>query len=213
MEHEFQAVQQRVRRYWFKDGIGEIVVGGLFLLLALYFAGHRWLPSDTKAPMVLDGSLALILILGVFFTRKLINTFKMHITYPRTGYVEYYPGRNETFGGRLFIFFSMAGFILLLVVLGRWVGSFQWLPGFIGILGGLILIIIRIRAVELNRFYYLAAASIIFGVGASFSGLPPQYSISLYYALFSAVLIALGFVTLTRYLRENPVPVEEGSDG
>jgi hypothetical protein len=211
MEHEFQAVQQRVKRYWFKDGIGEIVVGGLFLLLALYFAGHRWLPSDTKAPMVLDGSLTLILIFGVFFTRKLINVFKMHITYPRTGYVEYYPDKNETFPARLFIFFSMAGFILLLVVLGKWVGSFQWLPGFIGILGGLILIVIRIRAVELNRFYYLAAASIVFGLGASFSGLPPQYSISLYYALFSMVLIALGFVTLARYLRENPVPVE-GSD-
>jgi hypothetical protein len=212
MEHEFQAVQQRVKRYWFKDGIGEIVVGGLFLLLALYFAGHRWLPSDTTAPMVLDGSLTLILIFGVFFTRKLINTFKTHITYPRTGYVEYYPGRNETLPARLFIFFSMAGFILLLVVLGKWVGSFQWLPGFIGVLGGLILIVIRIRAVELNRFYYLAVASIVFGLGASFSGLSPQYSISLYYALFSMVLIALGFVTLARYLRENPIPME-GSDG
>src|SRR5690348_5415922 len=100
MEHEFQAVQQRVKRYWFKDGIGEIVVGGLFLLLALYFAGHRWLPSDTKAPMVLDGGLTLILILGVFFTRKLINVFKTHITYPRTGYVEYYPARNENFPAR-----------------------------------------------------------------------------------------------------------------
>jgi hypothetical protein len=212
MEHEFHAVQQRVKRYWFKDGIGEIVVGGLFLLLALYFAGHRWLPSDTRVPIILDGSLALILIFGVFFTRHLINIFKMHITYPRTGYVEYYPDRNETFTGRLFIFLSMVGFIILLVVIGKWVGSFQWMPSFIGILSSVILIIIRVYAVELNRFYYLAAASFVFGLGASFSGLPPQYSISLYYALFSMVLITLGFVTLSRYLRENPLPAEDIDD-
>ena len=64
MEQNFHAIQQRVRRYWFKDGIGEMMVGGLFLLLALYFAGHRWLPPNTNAPMYLDGSLVVILIVA-----------------------------------------------------------------------------------------------------------------------------------------------------
>ena len=38
MEQNFTEIQQRVRHYWFKDGVGEIAVGGLFLALSLYFA-------------------------------------------------------------------------------------------------------------------------------------------------------------------------------
>ncbi len=209
MDQNFHAIQQRVRRYWFKDGIGEMMVGGLFLLLALYFAGHRWLPSNTNAPMYLDGSLVFILIVGIFFTRRLIGIFKTNITYPRTGYVEYYPGSADTVPARIFIFFSALGFGLLLVVIGRYVGSFAWLPAFLGILLGVILIIIRTRAIDLNRFYYLAAASAILGVAATFSGLPAYYSISLYYALFGFVLIFFGGKVLAKYLRENPLPAGE----
>lgn len=209
MDHDFQAVQQRVRRYWFKDGIGEIVVGGLFLLLALYFAGHRFLPANTKAPMILDGSLALVLIFGIYFTRRLINLFKTHITYPRTGFVEYHNEIDSTFSARFFVFFLAAGFVILLVVFGKWVGTFIWLPGFVGFLTSVILIVIRTRAIDLNRFYYLAAASTTLGLACSFSGLPAHYSISLFYALFGLVLIVLGVIVLTKYLRENPLPLED----
>jgi hypothetical protein len=211
MDHDFKAVQQRVRRYWFKDGIGEIVVGGLFLLLALYFAGHRFLPADTNAPLMLDGSLALVLIFGIYFTRRLINIFKTHITYPRTGFVEYYPEAKDTLSARIFIFFLVTGFVILLVVFGRWVGTFVWLPGFIGFLSSVILIVIRTHAIELNRFYYLAAASMIFGLICSFSGLPAHYSISLFYALFGLVMIGMGVRVLAKYLRDNPLPAE-GTD-
>ena len=109
----------------------------------------------------------------------------------------------------MFIFFLVTGFVLLLVVFGRWVGTFIWLPGFIGFLGSVILIVIRTRAIELNRFYYLAAASMIFGLICSFSGLPAHYSISLFYALFGLVLIVLGVIVLTKYLRDNPLPAED----
>lgn len=211
MDQNFHAIQQRVRRYWFKDGIGEMMVGGLFLLLALYFAGHRWLPSDTNAPLYLDGSLVLVLVVGIFFTRRLIGIFKTNITYPRTGYVEYYPGKADTIPARIFIFLSALGFGLLLVVIGRYVGSFKWLPAFLGILLSVILVIIRTRAIDLNRFYYLAAASTVLGVAASLSGLPAYYSTSLYYALFGFVLIFFGGKALAKYLHENPMP-SGGSD-
>ncbi len=208
MDQDFLEIQQRVRRYWFKDGLGEIVVGGLFLLLALYFAGHRWLPSNTNAPVVLDGSLAFILIVGIFYTRRLINIFKAHITYPRTGYVEYYPEANDTIPARLFIFFVIVGFIVLLVVLGKWVGSFVWLPGFIGFLISVILVVIKRRAIDLRRFDALAFAALVLGLISSFSGLPAYYSLSLFYLMFGIVLIGLGSVTLTKYLRDHPLPVE-----
>lgn len=212
MEQNFHTIQQRVRRYWFKDGIGEIMVGGLFLLLALYFSGHRWLPADSHAPIMLDGSLVLVLILGIFFTRRLITLFKTRITYPRTGYVEYYPGGKDTLPAQIFIFLSALGIGLLLIVIGKFVGSFLWLPGILGLLLSVILLVIRACAIDLNRFYTLAVFSALLGVGASRSGLPAHYSISLYHALFGLVLIFFGARTLSDYLRENPPPVGEADE-
>ena len=44
MSRDFSDVEQRVRRYWYVDGIGELLGGGMFLLLALYniLEINRW---------------------------------------------------------------------------------------------------------------------------------------------------------------------------
>ncbi|MCC6259481.1 MAG: hypothetical protein IT311_01360 [Anaerolineales bacterium] len=212
MDHDFNEIERRVRRYWFKDGIGEMVIGGLFVLLAIYVAGHQWLPVDSNAPLYLDGGLILILLLGIFLTNRLINVFKLQITYPRTGYVEYYPAKGEEFSAKVFIFLSFAGFVILVVGVGKWVGTFRWLPSVLGLLIGLTLIIVRLRAAELNRFYYLAGAAFGFGLGASLVNWLPQYTVSLFFALFGIVLFATGFITLRKYLRENPLPKEDAHE-
>ncbi|MCC7117325.1 MAG: hypothetical protein IT310_02275 [Anaerolineales bacterium] len=212
MEPDFREIQQRVRRYWFKDGLGEMVVGGLFILLAAYVAGHQWLPVDSKAPLYLDGGLVLILLLGIFLTTKLINIFKQHITYPRTGYVEYYPTKKEKFLAKIFIFASFAGFVILIMGVGEWVGTFRWLPGFLGALIALALMAIRPRVVELNRFYRLAGVALLAGIGASLLNWLPQYSVSLFFALFGCAMLVTGALTLRKYLRENPLPTTETAD-
>ena len=47
MQSNFSEVEQRVKRYWFKDGLGELVGGGMILLIGLYFAGQEWLPEGS----------------------------------------------------------------------------------------------------------------------------------------------------------------------
>ena len=209
MENRMSDVEGRVKRYWFKDGIGEHAGGGLFLLIGLYFAGHEWLPPNSTLRTLLDSSLAILLVGGVFVTRWLINLLKARLTYPRTGYVEYNPSAKNSGARRIWTAIIAISVSMLLVLVGRFVGSFNWLPGFTGLIVGVALFIARARANGLERFYLLAAFSIIIGFGLSFSGLPTGYSLGFLYGLIGVASMLSGGVVLVRYLRENPMPEEE----
>ena len=209
MENRLLDVEQRVKRYWFQDGIGEIAGGGLFLLIGFYFAGHEWLPPNSIARTLLDSSLAILLIGGVYVTRWLINVLKARLTYPRTGYVEYHPNPKNSGPHRIWTAITALGVSMLLVLFGRYVGSFNWLTGFTGLVVGVAFFIARARTDGLGRFYFLAAFSVICGLGLSVSGFSMRYSLSLFYGLVGAVSMVSGGLILIRYLRENPLPVEE----
>jgi hypothetical protein len=96
MQNNFSEVEQRVKRYWFKDGLGELVGGGMILLIGLYFAGQEGLPEGSVGRTLLQSSLVLLVIGGALATRWLVNSLKTRLTYPRTGYVEYEPGPKNT---------------------------------------------------------------------------------------------------------------------
>ena len=211
MNNNLSDVEQRIKRYWFKDGIGELAGGGLFLVIGLYFAGHEWLLPNSVARTLLDSSLVLLLIGGVFVTRWLINLLKARLTYPRTGYVEYYPSRKNTPARRILTAVIAMGVSLLLVLFGQFVGSFNWIPGFTGLVAGVIFIITRARGGE-GRFYFLGGTSIILGLVLSFSGLSVSYSLSLFYGSIGVAALISGSLTLARYLRENPIPAEDQNE-
>jgi len=211
MKDNFVDVEQRVKRYWFKDGIGELAGGGLFVVLGLYFSGHEWLPPNSLARTLLDSSLILVLIGGIFITRWLINLLKTRLTYPRTGYVEYFPSQKNTPARRILTAVIAMGVSLLLVLFGRFVGSFNWIPGFTGLVAGVIFIMTQAHGGE-GRFYILGGLSIILGLVLSFSGLSESYSLGLFYGLIGAAAIISGGLTLARYLRENPMPVEGSNE-
>ena len=216
MNQDFNEVQQRVRHYWFKDGVGEIAVGGLFLMLSLYFAGHyfagtRFLPSVWNAPLYIDLGLAFLLLIGIVLTRKIIAVVKMHITYPRTGYVEYYIESKSSLLVRIAIFVAGTLFVLLLIAIGRWVGSFKWIPAFLGVFFGGALIFLRTRTFGLKRFNYHASLSILLGLGLTFSSMPIP-GLSVYYAVFGIWLLSWGVWVLAKYLRENPLPERDNDE-
>ncbi|MFN8399089.1 MAG: hypothetical protein U0X74_03670 [Anaerolineales bacterium] len=216
MNQDFNEIQQRVRHYWFKDGVGEIAVGGLFLMLSLYFAGHyfagtRFLPSVWNAPLYIDLGLAFLLLIGIVLTRKIIAVVKMHITYPRTGYVEYYIESKSSLLVRIAIFVAGTLFVLLLIAIGRWVGSFKWIPAFLGVFFGGVLIFLRTRTFGLKRFNYHASLSILLGLGLTFSSMPIP-GLSVYYAVFGIWLLSWGVWVLAKYLRENPLPERDNDE-
>jgi hypothetical protein len=202
-------VEQRVRRYWYTDGIAELAGGGMLLLIGLYFSGQEWLPRGSFARSLLEASLALLLIGGALLTRRLVNALKLRLTYPRTGYVEYPAGRKDTTSRRLLTGGIAAAVAALLVLAGRWVGSFDWMTAFTGIVFAIVFTVLRARASGLHRFYILGGFCLVLGLGLSFSGLPMGYSLGLLYALTGVASMLSGGITLARYLRSNPMPPEQ----
>lgn len=208
MQSSFLKVEQRIKSYWFQDGLGELVGGGMIFLLGLYFAGQVWLPEGSLGRALLQSSLVLLIIGGTFVTRWLVNRMKTRVTYPRTGYVEYQASAKNTPSHRLFTAGIALSVSALLVIFGRFFGTFNWMPGFTGLVFAVMFIILRVRANGAGRFYVLGTFCITLGMALSVSGLSMGYSLGLFYGLTGIASMLSGGITLLRYLRENPLPAE-----
>ena len=208
MENNLSDVEQRVKRYWYTDGIVELIGGGMFVLLGVYFALQEILGQNSMVGGVLQASFALLIIGGVFVGRWLINALKTRLTYPRTGYVEYQVDERGMRWRRILpviLGFVIAAFTAVFVRLFQF---FDSVVAVTGVIVALILVVLRAKSSGLARFYVLGAASLVLGFGLSLSGLPEGYSLGLFYGLMGVCSFISGGLTLRHYLKENPLPAE-----
>lgn len=208
MENNLSDVEQRVKRYWYTDGIGELIGGGIFVLLGIYFALQEFLGQNSRAGGILQASFALLMIGGVFIGRWLINTLKTRLTYPRTGYVEYQINERGMRWRRILP--VILGFVIaaLITVFVRLFQFFDSVVAVTGLIVAVILVVVQAKSSGLARFYVLGVASLVLGSGLSLSELPESYSLGLFYGLMGVGSFISGGLTLRRYLRENPLPAE-----
>lgn len=212
MEDNFSNVERRVQRYWYTDGIGELIGGGMFILLGLYFALQEFLGQESIVGGILQASLVLLMIVGTFVSRKLVSALKTRLTYPRTGYVEYSVNERSLRWSGMFAALLAVAVSALTVVFAR---TFRFLASMVAVTGvvvGLILVVLRAKSAGLARFYVLGAASLVLGLAFSISGLPNGYSLGLFYGLMGVCFIISGGLTLRRYLKENPLPAETDNE-
>lgn len=212
MNDNLSEVEQRVKRYWYVDGFGELVGGGgMCLILAIYFAAGQYLGDDSPVGGLLQASMALVLIGGFFLVRRLINAAKMQVTYPRTGYVEYQTTQGNRFlAGALS---AVVGFVMamLFVFIVRQFNRIDAMVAVSGVVMGLIIFVKQVRTVKVSRFYILSLAALTYGMALSVSGLPRGYNLGLFYALMSISFAISGGLTLKKYLDENPLQPELGN--
>lgn len=208
MENNLSDVEQRVKRYWYTDGIGELIGGGMFVLLGMYFALQEVLGQNSMVGGILQASFALLIIGGVFVGRWLINTLKTRLTYPRTGYVEYQIKERGMRWRRILP--VILGFVIaaLTAVFVRLFQSFDSVVAVTGLIVSVILVVVQAKSSGLARFYVLGAASLVLGFGLSLSGLPEGYSLGLFYGLMGVCFFISGGLTLRHYLKANPMPAE-----
>ena len=214
MQNTLTDVEQRVRRYWFTDGLGELIGGGMFILLGIYFGLQEYLGQNSMLGGILQVSLILVLVGGMYIGRRLINALKTRVTYPRTGYVEYQVDEHNLRSRRIWVAVLAFAISALTMV---FVNMFQFFDAIVAVTGvavGFILVILRAKASGLRRFYVLGAVSIVLGLALSISRLPDGYSLGFFYGLMGLSFILSGGVTLQRYLAENPLPADvEGHNG
>ena len=206
MTNQFSDVERRVKRYWYTDGIGELVGGGMFVLLGIYFAIQEFLGQNSIASVILQVGLMFFMIGGMFISQRIINTLKTHLTYPRTGYVEYQV--NERNMRQRQILAGILGLIVaaLTVVFVRLFHYFDSIVAVTAVIVALILVVMTVKSSGVPRFYFLGAISLAVGFALSISGLPNGYSLGLFYTSMGVAFIISGGLTLWHYLRENPLP-------
>jgi hypothetical protein len=209
MQNNLSDVEQRVKRYWYTDGIGELIGGGMFILLGIYFALQEFLGQNSLVGGILQVSLILVMIGGMWVSRKLVTTLKTRLTYPRTGYVEYHVDERNLKSRRIWVILLAFTISALTMVFVRLFQSFDSIVAVTGVTVGVILVILRAKISGLTRFYALGVISILLGLALSVSRLPNGYSLGLFYGLMGLSFMTSGGLTLRRYLDENPLPVEQ----
>lgn len=208
MNNNFSDVEQRVKRYWYVDGFGELVGGGgMCLILAIYFAAQEYFGDGSLLSNLLQMSLILVLLGGMFVVRRLINTAKLHVTYPRTGFVEYSQPQNKR---RVGILSALVGILVAMtsIFIVRQFSRIDAMVAVSGMAMGIILSLKQLWTVKVKRFYILSAAAVLYGVSLSISGLPNGYNLGLFYGLMSLSFAISGGLTLRKYLDENPLQTE-----
>lgn len=209
MGSDLDRLMQRPYRYWYEDGIAELVTGILLSLLALfYYLDTRLVMSG---PLGMVGHLVLVaFIVGLFISsRWWINKVKQWITYPRTGYVAYRRPQGWQRWRRL----------LLAMLVGAMVGGatalaslpVHWSPVLVGLaFSGTFLY--QAWRVGVLRLYTLALVALVTGIVVGISGLTAMMANVAFFGFLGLCLGISGGVTLARYLHSTPAPDPAGEE-
>ncbi len=208
MQSDFSEVEQRVKRDWYTDGIGELIGGAMFLLLGLYFFLQQYFGDRPSVSVILESGLVVFMIVALVLGRRLNNALKARLTYPRTGYVEYRRAEKNKFWRRILtvVFAMVIG--MFVIVIARNVNAIDSLVAVTGALVAVILLVKQGWSSGMPRFYLLSAISLVLGIALSFSGLPRGYNLTAYYGLMGVTFALSGGLTLRRYLQENHLPAD-----
>jgi hypothetical protein len=211
-DNEMKQMEQRVKRYWYTDGIAELTSGGLFVLLGVYFGAQGFLGEGSTASIILQISLILVMVGGIFGVRWLVNDLKTRLTYPRTGYVEYRVNEKNVKVRRYLVAGVAMTIAIASIVLVDYIRGLDTMALITGLLVGVIFIALRGKSSGLKRFYLLGVLAMVLGVTLSFSGLSQAYNLGLLYGLLGIAVMFSGGLVLRRYLSENPLPPENGHE-
>lgn len=206
MNNDVDKVLQRTRQYWFSDGVVEISIGALFLILGLYFYLQFLLPSGSLLLIGLQVGFVFLLVGAIYLSRSLVNKLKSRLTIPRTGYVSYKRASRTQRMVSIGIVCFIAGINVVLFVTTPL--SLNWVPAITGLIVGSLWLISAFR-VGLLRFYLQSILAYMLGVILSVSNLDIYLGLTLFYGILGCVLLLSGGWTLAAYLHRHP-PLEEG---
>ena len=212
MKDNFSDIEGRVQRYWFTDGIGELMGGGLFVLLGLYFAAQQYFGDRSFVGGILQSSFIILVIGGLFLGRWAIHQLKARVTYPRTGYVEYRLDDKRNMRKRVFAFAIAMGVAMSGIFIARNITIIDSMVALTGLLVAVILFFNQRWAHGVSRFSVMSIAALILGVSLSVSGLARGYNLGTFYGVMGIVFAISGGLTLRRYLQENPLPADGSNE-
>jgi MFS family permease len=208
---DIEKIEKRTVQSFYDDGLPEISLGLIFLLLGGYFFAQAAAPEGSALGSALTVLFFLVIVSAGFLVSRILRFLKRRITYPRTGYVAF--KKKEPSSKRRAATMVVGGIIgAAIAALYGISPSFKTLfPAVNGLLLA-VAVLLFAGKVGLVRFYILSAASAVIGFAVTASGIGDIKGISLYYGLFGAALILSGLVALVAYLRKSPRADRENAD-
>jgi len=208
---DIEKIEKRTAQSFYSDGLAEISLGLIFLLLGGYFFAQAVVPEGSALGSALSLLSILVIVSAGFLVSRILRFLKGRITYPRTGYVAF--KKKKPSPKRRAATMIVAGIIgAAMAALYGLSPSFKSLfPALNGLLLAVAVLLIA-HKVGLVRFYILAAASALIGIAVTAAGIGDMKGFSLTFGLFGAAVTLSGLATLIIYLRKSPRADREKAD-
>ena len=215
LEMSLKQAEKRAHQHWYQDGLGEMVVGIYFFLLALLF----YIEYFTQGANISAIGLPIITLGGVFAISPIVRRLKARFTYPRTGFVKHKEPSTRLRLLILVISLAVGGAIGTLVARQPWadfaIDSSQpedawlvWLPlAQAAVLA--ILFSFMAHRFGVVRYYVVAAVSVLAGVVIVAARLGDVLGTAVYLTVMFLALVTSGLATLRHYLRQTQPYREE----
>lgn len=208
---DIEKIEKRTIQSFYEDGLTEIALGFVFLLLGGFFYAQSALPDGSRLGLVMNVLMIVVIFAGAFLARRIIRYLKRRITYPRTGYVAF---KKKDLSPRRRLASAVVGGIFgasLAVLYGLAPSVKVLLPALLGLLLGVATLLFA-NKVGLLRFYVLAAASALVGIALTAAGIGELRGIGLYYGGYGAAVLLSGLAALAVYLRRSTPPAPDGPE-
>ncbi|MBE3112001.1 MAG: hypothetical protein IMZ46_16100 [Acidobacteria bacterium] len=208
---DIEKIEKRTVQSFYDDGLTEISLGLIFLLLGGYFFAQAAAPEGSALSSALSVLFVLVIVSSGFLVARILRFLKRRITYPRTGYVAF--KKKELSPKRRVATMIIGGIIggSLAALYGLSPSLKTLFPALNGILFA-IAVLLFANKVGLIRFYILAAVSAVIGLAVTAAGVGDVKGVSLYYGLFGAAVIISGLASLAIYLRKSARVERENPD-
>lgn len=206
MEKDLASIKQKSFRYWFEDGLSDIVIGILFIIIGILNLIQGFLEPGSALAGWYGLVVPVAIIAGVLVSRRLIKTLKEHFTYPRTGYISY--RKSSSLQNILSVIFGVS---VALIVAVLWRASPRtsliWTPLILGFILAGFLFLIGLRS-AMVRYQIIAIPVVIIGLLLSTLSIPEWESTGIILSSMGLMLIFSGIIVLVRYLRSTQPRLE-----
>jgi hypothetical protein len=206
IERQFRDAEKRARRHQFADGLAEIVVGGAFVSVGLYFGTQAALVRGGvtgRVPNILVNLLFLVVVTVAFVVgRRALRSARERLVYPRAGYVRHVPSTQPRWVPGL-VGAAVAALTMMLVRRAPSVEA--WIPALEGFIVGAALLGLG-RLAGLPRLSVPGLVVMLAGVAVSLLRESSDLASALLFAAIGSILLVSGALALRRFLGDASSP-------
>jgi hypothetical protein len=199
-------IERRPRQYWNADGLPDLMMGSLWILWSVAFILPELLPAGKWLGyywMIVP----LILVVSGLASNWAIKKLKQHLTFPRTGYVEW---REHSAALKLLTALAgaaLAAGALLLARYGIRQNMQELAPLATALLMALGFLFLAVWQ-KLPHYLFPSVVSLALAGIISIVRLDMGNGLILLFFCLGVLLSLIGGIRLRSYLRQNPPPVE-----